>query len=306
MRADRLVSLLMLLQHRGKLTAAQIAAELEVSERTVLRDIEALSTSGVPVYAERGRAGGFRLLPGFRTDLTGLTLDEARAVLAAAPGQIASPAFSSAMRKVAAALPDSYRSEAAHAAQRILIDPDGFLREADVSEHLAALQEAVFTGCRLNIDYSAARGRHGLRTVDPVGLVHAAGVWYLLALRSGQERVYRASRIRSAEVLQEPAQRPDDVDLTDSWQRHRAEFRATLTKVTVRAKVEAWAAARLRAVADVVEEHTDEHGIVSITVRFGHLTHAEHVLWGVRADVQEPVELRDTLRTAARSLANGY
>lgn len=126
MRADRLLSIVMLLQHRGRLTADDIAAELEVSRRTVLRDIEALSTSGVPVYTDRGRGGGISLIPGYRTDLTGLTLVEAKALLASSPGQVASPAFASAMRKVAAALPESHRAEATQAAQRILVRPDGF------------------------------------------------------------------------------------------------------------------------------------------------------------------------------------
>jgi len=123
MRADRLLAILMLLQHRGRLTAAEIAAEVEVSLRTVLRDVEALSASGVPVYTDRGRGGGIRLIPGYRTDLTGLTLDEAKALLSSGSGRVASPAFASAMRKVAAALPGPHRVEATRAAQRILVAP---------------------------------------------------------------------------------------------------------------------------------------------------------------------------------------
>lgn len=303
MRADRLLSLLMLLQHRGLLSAAQIAEELEVSERTVLRDVEALSASGVPVYAERGRRGGFRLLPGFRTDLTALTLEEAQAVLAGGPGQIASPAFVSAMRKVAAALPETHREAASRAATRILVRPEGFVHDEPEPDHLAALSEAVFAGRRLTIDYRPPGRAVRLRTIDPVGLVHAAGHWYLMALRDGEERCYRVSRITDLTVLDEPARRPDTVDLPALWRRQRNSFRAGFEPVTVTIAVEAddvdrWSAAAAR----LVGQRPRPDGRVDLDLRFGDRTQAERMLWLGHAHVVSPPELRDALRAAARAM----
>lgn len=225
MRADRLLSLVLLLRHRGRATAAVLARELEVSERTVLRDVEALSAAGIPVYAERGRHGGFALLPGFTTDLTGLTPAEAVALLGSGatstPGALGlGTEFASAMRKIVAALPDAAREQATDAAGRVLVRRGGWLRDTDdgaTTDVLTAVQRAVFGGVRLRIRYRAGTrpgaepGPAAERVVDPVGLVQAAGRWYLLALRDGEDRTYRVSRIEEAEPLAEPAHRPEGV-----------------------------------------------------------------------------------------------
>jgi predicted DNA-binding transcriptional regulator YafY len=183
-RADRLVSLVLLLRRHGRLSAAALARELEVSTRTVLRDIEALSAAGVPVYAERGRNGGFALLPGFRTELTGLNHDEALALLVAGSRRGAQAfglgsALASAMRKVVDALPESYRATAAGAARRLLIDPEtDLLSRRLVAEEVpdavvAEIRRAVFAGHKLRIHYAAADRRSQWRTVDPIGLAGA-------------------------------------------------------------------------------------------------------------------------------------
>lgn len=239
MRADRLLSLLMLLRHRGTMTAAQIAEELEVSTRTVLRDVEALSTAGIPVYTDRGRGGGISLLPGYRTDLTGLTLDEAKALLAGAP---LSPAFASAMRKVAAALPEPHRREAAAAAQRIHVRPDGFARAPEPDPHLGELQRAVIDGLRVRAVYRPRGGAATERTLDPVGLVHAGQAWYLMALRDGARRTYRTSRFSSVTVLAEPARRAADVDLAAEFEESRASFRTghEAVRIDLRADEYGW------------------------------------------------------------------
>src|SRR5687767_10854570 len=189
MRADRLVSLVLLLRQHGRLSAATLARELEVSTRTVLRDIEALSTAGVPVYAERGRHGGFALLPGFQTELTGLNHDEALALLVAGSRRGAQvfglgSALASAMLKVVEELPD---------------------------EVVAEVRRAVFAGHRLRIRYEALDRAPEWRTVDPIGLVTVREQGYLLAKRAGEDRTYRLSRILAAEELDEPAERPDRV-----------------------------------------------------------------------------------------------
>lgn len=245
MRADRLVSLVLLLRQHGRLSAATLARELEVSTRTVLRDIEALSAAGVPVYAERGRHGGFALLPGFRTELTGLNHDEALALLVAGSRRGAQAfglgsALASAMLKVIDALPDSYRDTAAGAAERLLIDPEtDLLSRRLVSEDApgaiaAEVLRAVLAGHKLRLHYAAADQAPRWRTVDPIGLVTVRERSYLLATRSGADRTYRLSRILEAEALPEPAQRPDRVDLDQAWQERSTRFRAGGDQVTVR------------------------------------------------------------------------
>lgn len=240
MRADRLIAVLMLLKSRQRITAGELAVELEVSERTVLRDIEALSSSGVPVYAERGRNGGFSLLPGYRTDLTGLTLDEAISLLAGS-GRLDSAAYAAAMRKLTAAIPATHRARVTDAAQRILVRPEGFVRPAPTVAALPTVQRAVLDGQRLRVTYRSGqdRDKHAdasrHRILDPIGLIVAGEVWYLVALRDGLERIYRLSRMSAVELLDEPARRPADVDLEEIWQRHREQFRAgfAIVEVTV-------------------------------------------------------------------------
>jgi predicted DNA-binding transcriptional regulator YafY len=233
MRADRLVSLVLLLRQRGRLTADVLARELDVSTRTVLRDIEALSTAGVPVYAERGRHGGFALLPGFRTELTGLNHDEALALLATGPGLGLGPALASARRKVVDALPESHRATASDAARRVLVEPETDLlsRRASVEEvpgpAMAEIRRAVLSGHRLRIHYAAADQAPRWRTVDPIGLVSVRDRGYLLATRAGADRTYRLSRVLAAEGLPEPAQRPSHVDLDRVWRDRCAQFLAS-------------------------------------------------------------------------------
>ncbi|HYH11174.1 MAG TPA: WYL domain-containing protein, partial [Thermomicrobiales bacterium] len=236
MRADRLVSIVLLLRQRGRLTAATLARELEVSTRTVLRDIEALSAAGVPVYAERGRHGGFALLPGFRTELTGLNHDEALALLAAGSArgeQIfgLGSALASALRKVVDALPESHQATASDAAQRFLVDPEtDLLSRRQLTEEvpdtvMIEIRRAVLAGHKLRIHYAATDQRPQWRTVDPIGLVTVRGRSYLLATRSGADRTYRLSRVLAAEELPESAERPDRVDLDRLWRERSRQFR---------------------------------------------------------------------------------
>jgi predicted DNA-binding transcriptional regulator YafY len=229
-RADRLLSLVLLLRRGGRMTAAELARELEVSPRTVLRDVEALSSAGIPVYAERGREGGFALLPGFTTDLTGLTHEEALALLTAqsraTPDALGlGPAFAAAVRKVVAAMPEAARRTATDAADRVLVRQEWHgAREPEV--HLAAVRRAVFAGRRLRLRYAARDEPARWRTVDPVGLVEAGGHWYLLATREGVDRTYRLSRVEQVQELDEPAHRAPGTDLEEAWQQRRARFRA--------------------------------------------------------------------------------
>ncbi|MFI2506703.1 helix-turn-helix transcriptional regulator [Streptomyces sp. NPDC018972] len=319
MRADRLVSLVLLLRQRGRMTADALARELEVSTRTVLRDIEALSAAGVPVYAERGRHGGFALLPGFRTELTGLNHDEALALLTAGSGRGEQvfglgSALASAMRKVVDALPESHRATASDAARRILVEPEtDLLPRRPVTEGVSGttmteIRRAVLTGHKLRIHYAATDQAPRWRTVDPIGLVTVRDRGYLLATRSGADRTYRLSRISAAEELPEPAQRPNAVDLNRVWRERCARFLSSdhitvLTRVTPERREDL-----LSTVVAVRAAEPDADGWLRLEVTFQDLRHAEWALWqlGTDAEALAPESLRTSLRDRAAAMATRY
>ncbi|MET9572246.1 WYL domain-containing protein [Streptomyces virginiae] len=322
MRADRLVSLVLLLRQHGRMSATTLAEELEVSTRTVLRDIDALSAAGVPVYAERGRHGGFTLLPGFRTELTGLNHDEALALLVAGSRRGAQAfglgsALASAMRKVVDALPESQRAAAAGAARRLLIDPEtDALARRLVTEELpdavvAEIRRAVFDGHRLRIHYAAAGQAPEWRTVDPVGLVTVRGQGYLLATRAGADRTYRLSRVLAAQELAEPARRPERVDLDLAWQERSRRFRAGADQVAVLVRVDAARREELVGSAVAVlagEADADADGRLRLELGFQDRRHAEWALWQLApsAEVLAPQWLRDILHARATAIAARY
>jgi len=318
-RADRLVSLVLLLRQRGRLTATELADELEVSTRTVLRDIEALSSAGVPVYAERGRHGGFALLPGFRTELTGLNHEEALALLVAGSRRGTQAfglgsALASAMLKVVDALPDTYRDTAAEVAERLLIDPETDLLSrrlvddevpGDIS---AEVRRAVFAGHKLRIHYAAVDRAPTWRTVDPIGIVIVRDQAYLLATRSGADRTYRLSRVLAAQELPEPAQRPDRVDLDRAWQERSTRFRTGGDQIAVLVRVHPARREELvRTALAVRSEEPDGDGL-RLEVTFQDSRHAEWALWqlGTDAEALAPLSLRASLRARATAIAARY
>ncbi|MDI5964630.1 helix-turn-helix transcriptional regulator [Streptantibioticus silvisoli] len=245
MKADRLLSILLLLQTRGKVSATELADRLEVSVRTVYRDVEALSAAGVPVWAERGRTGGVRLMPGYRTDVTGMTADEARAlfVLAADGAHEAlglGTAIASALRKLLAALPAGHRPAAEAVGERVLVDPVRWMRGggAGPAVELGVLQGAVFGDRRLRLAYRrSGEARASTRVVDPYGLVSKAGVWYLVADLDGEARLFRVDRMREAEVMAEPVLRRPGVTLADVWAALRAGVERPPSEVPARCRV---------------------------------------------------------------------
>lgn len=320
MRADRLVSLVLLLRQRGRLTADTLARELEVSTRTVLRDIEALSAAGVPVYAERGRHGGFALSPGFRTELTGLNHDEALALLTAGSGRGEQvfglgSALASAMRKVVDALPESHRATASDAAQRFLVEPEtDLLARRSITDEVPGttmieVRRAVLAGHKLRIHYAATGQAPQWRTVDPIGLVTVRDRSYLLATRAGADRTYRLSRVLAAEELPETAQRPDRVDLDRIWRERSAQFLSGGDHLTVRVRVNPARREELLDTALAIraaDPGTD--GWLRLDVTFQDLRHAEWALWQLSTDAEAltPQSLRTSLRDRAAAIATRY
>lgn len=235
MRADRLVAVLLLLQSRGRVTAAQVAQELEVSLATARRDLEALSTAGVPVYPQAGRGGGWSLVGGARTDLSGLTGDEARALFLTAGPASVSPAARSALRKLVRALPGPFRADAEAAASAVVLDP---ARWGEVDrrrpETVERLQAFVVGRERVRVDY-AGRGGAGARVVDPLGLIDKDETWYLVGQTDRGRRTFRVDRITGLSGTGERFERPAGFDLAREWQRvvDEVEARRSLTTATV-------------------------------------------------------------------------
>lgn len=226
MLASRLLSTLMLLQSRGRMSAPDLARELEVSIRTVYRDIDQLSAAGIPVTADRGRTGGFQLLNGFRTQLTGLTEAEAEALmLAGLPGPAAelglADRMASARLKLMAALPQGMHPE--RVAARFHLDVTGWFRATEPVELLPIIARAVWSERWLKVRYRQGQDSHEVK-IGPLGLVLKAGVWYVVALRGSLLRTYRASQILAVEPLEDGFTRPADFDLAAHWARSSREY----------------------------------------------------------------------------------
>ncbi|MEU9453569.1 YafY family protein [Streptomyces sp. NPDC048277] len=240
MRADRLVAALLFLQARGRVTAAELAAELEVSERTARRDLEALTASGVPVYAQRGRGGGWRLVGGARTDLTGLTSPEIQALFLAAGSSAASPELRSALRKLLRAIPEPLRPHAEAASRARMVDDLDWSRTAVMTggTHHRALERAVLDGVRVRLGYARPGRTPSDRTVDPLGLVLKAGHWYLVAGTDHGLRSFRLGRVTSVEATGEPVRRPADFDLAAAWRTLVTQLEDRLFAATVQAWAE--------------------------------------------------------------------
>jgi predicted DNA-binding transcriptional regulator YafY len=316
-KSDRLLSILLLLQTRGRVPARELAERLEVSVRTIYRDVEALSASGVPVYAERGRHGGIELLAGFRTDVTGLTAGESRALfILAARGAHAAlgldAALGSALRKVMAALPKPYRPAAEVTSRRILVDATRWKGGPQGAVDLEALQDAVFADRRLRLRYRHSGDTEPRTyTVDPYGLVSKAGVWYLVADRRGGPRLFRADRVRSARLTDEPVRRRPGIELADVWEvlRRQVEERPGGIDVTVRVRRDRFDLfLRLHGGA-LTEPPEDDRVSPWVTARlaYGLVGEARPLLaFGDRLEVLSPPEVREELARVAASVTGLY
>ncbi len=320
MRADRLLSIMLLLQARGRMPARELSRRLEVSERTIYRDLDALGAAGIPVYVERGRHGGCALVEGYSTDLTGLTAPEARTLFAArAAGYLADlglgDAGDAALLKLLAALPDASRRDAERSLARIHLDPDVWFHAPEPAPYLAVAHEAVWQERRLRLTYRRSNGATTAGVVEPLGLVVKARVWYLVAADAGNMRVFRITRIQGATLLDERFARPDHFDLPSYWASWRAAFERSIPAYAVVVRVAPAAMPRLQdLLGEEVAIHMgraappDARGWHAIPVTFERIDDARRALLGCGASVEalEPEELRASLAEAAAELATLY
>ena len=320
MRADRLISLLMLLQSRGKLPAYHLAKELEVSERTIYRDIEALSMAGVPVYAERGPGGGCTLLESYRSNLTGLTAAEVQALfMLSIPAPLAqlgvSQELKAALLKLSAALPAAHRLEEERARQRIYLDSTWWFQAEETVPCLPAIQQALWQNRQVKISFRLQFGAEVERVVSPLGLVAKTNVWYMVAGWNGGQRVYRVASITQAQVLDDEATRPPDFDLAAFWkdwaegyegQRSSFQVTARLAPELVRELPRYFGDGTLAAMAKAGAP--DEHGWVTLTLPFEHFYAARDKILslGAAIEVIEPEALRLSVIDFAEQIVNFY
>jgi predicted DNA-binding transcriptional regulator YafY len=315
MKADRLVATLLLLQARRKITAAELAAELEISERTARRDLEALSAAGIPVYSQAGRTGGWALLGGARTDLSGLTADEARAMfMVAGPAAAATPELKAALRKLVRALPEPFRESAQAAASSIVIEPGGWGHNGQAlrPKHLDALQAALTSGVQARIGYSDRKGKSSVRLVHPLGLVVKGNVWYFVADTDNGQRTFRVGRVNSVELTTEAAVRPAGFDLAEAWAKIAANIEEMRSPHHIDAIVDADLVTVLRWMFDrqltVIADPGEE--TARVTVRLGgpsvERIAAQIAGFGSRVTVTGPPAARDYLGRIGRELADSY
>jgi predicted DNA-binding transcriptional regulator YafY len=316
MRADRLLSILLLLQVHRRITAGELAKRLEVSERTIHRDMDALSTAGIPVTAERGAGGGWALLEDYRTDLTGLTEAEVQTLFLTQPSRLLADlglrqASEAALIKLLAALPSMQRRDAEFIRQRIHVDAPGWRSFEEAVPFLPTLQEAIWQERKLQLTYQRSDDTTVERLVDPLGLVAKGSVWYLVVAIEGEFRTYRVSRIRDACLTAQPCTRPAGFDLPAYWEQSSAQFKANLPRypAIVRAapdlvpKIRSWRYAQIEHA-----EPPDAEGWIQLSVRFEIIEEAcEYVLsCGPQVEVVEPPELREKVIGLARGVLAMY
>lgn len=309
MRADRLLSILLLLQAHGRMSAGALADRLEVSRRTVYRDLDALSGSGVPVVTDRGPNGGAYLLGGYRTDLTGLTEAELETLLTfGGQGPAAElglgPELAQASRKLAVA---AGHDRGGRLRDRVLIDGERWWRSSAAPPHLARVQDALWSDRRLRLTYRRSVDRVVERTVEPYGLVCKAGTWYLLAGVGFQPRVYRVSRIEDAQLLDETFSRPPGFDLRATWAERVTSFRASgQERVSVTVRVDPSVSATFSRVVAEGTVYRPEDGVAVLEVPACDVAVGLLAGFGNAVEVLEPKELRDRMAEIGRELAGLY
>ena len=320
MRASRLLSILLLLQTRGRMTAQALAAEFEVSVRTIYRDIDALSAAEVPVYADRGPNGGFELLDGYRTKLTGLSPGEAATLfLAGLPGPAAelglAELLTTAQLKLTAALPEGARTAASRVAARFHLDPVGWFRSAEDARLLPLIAQAVWNETAVTLRYRRYAGPV-TRRVQPLGLVLKGGVWYLVARVAEETRTYRVSNIVELSVTDERFTRPPDFDLAGFWTKASRAYEVSLYRGTARLRISPHGMTLIRqlgsplaqSVAEAPTTAPDGDGWVTATVPIEGTDWAARDLirFGAEVEVLAPAELGRRIAEMAAGLTRLY
>jgi predicted DNA-binding transcriptional regulator YafY len=315
-----MLSILTTLQAKGRATAPELAEACEVSVRTIYRDIDALAASGVPVYADRGADGGYRLLDGYRVRLNGLSQSEAGALfLAGLPGPAAALGLDAAMiagqNKLMAALPANLREDAGRMQERFHLDAPGWFSEADEPEHLRAIAGAVLRGTFIEIRYQSWRGQKR-RRVAPLGLVLKGGGWYLAGQVDGSVRTYRIARVLDCTPLDAPFPRPPDFDLAAYWQSATLRMEAELHPNVVTVRLSPLGVKLLNALSqpyvrtrtqldDVADADGWRVARIPVGTTSWHAA-AELLRLGPEAEVLEPAELRETITEMVRAMAGRY
>ncbi|TDD45142.1 YafY family transcriptional regulator [Nonomuraea terrae] len=322
MRASRLVSILLLLQTRGRMTAQDLAERLEVSVRTIYRDVESLHTAGIPLYGDAGPKGGYQLLDGYRTRLTGLTTEEAESLfLAGLPGPAAElglgAVVTAAQLKLMAALPVELRDRASRIRERFHLDAPTWYRDQDPLTFLPAVADAVWNERRIQVRYRRWKAPQEVeRRLEPYGLVVKAGQWYVVARTDGDVRTYRVSQILGLHRLPERFVRPDGFDLAEYWRGYLVEFEARLRWGEAVVRLSPRGLERLPdlmtpgvvTAARASAQPPDEDGWTRVTVPIESIEHAtgEFLRLGTDAEVLSPAALRDRLAETAYELADRY
>jgi predicted DNA-binding transcriptional regulator YafY len=307
LKSERLLSALLLLQAHGRLSGRELAERLEVSARTVHRDMEALSASGVPVFALRGAQGGWQLDEGWRTQVPGLDEVELRALLMAQPRVIGdsrlAAAAERALGKLMAAMPGGMREQAVSIRQRLHVDTTGWRGTTENLVLLPVVQEAVSRDRKLRITYHKPGGEPSVRVVDPLGLVAKGAAWYLVALTSAGLRTFRVSRIEAAKVLEKACERPANFDLGEHWRASTERFREGWQKIEVTLRLDTKTAAGMKRWM-AMEEIESGDGWEKVRMKFDHPGEAAFVVLGMGAgaEVLEPESLREKVREEIRGM----
>ncbi|MFT7599287.1 MAG: putative DNA-binding transcriptional regulator YafY [Acidimicrobiales bacterium] len=314
MRADRLVATLLFLQAKGRATAAEVAAELEVSQRTARRDLEALAVAGVPVYSTAGKGGGWSLIGGARTDLTGLSATEARALMmvtGAAPST--TPALKAAVRKLVQALPETFRADAEAAVESTLVDPSRWGRTVttDVEPpHLDALQRAVVEGKQVTLGYQTPNKAPSVRRVHPLGIVMKAQVWYLVCGTAQGDRTFRISRVTSVETSDDPVEKRQDFNLEDTWKELNANFasfgRTSVAVALAHPDIMKPLEGMLGHKIQVGAEQPDGRFIVNISGISDFMLAVDLAAFGGKVEVLSPPGVRSDLAVIGKELVDLY
>ncbi|WP_368654127.1 helix-turn-helix transcriptional regulator [Ornithinibacillus sp. 4-3] len=317
MRADRLMSIMILLQNRGKMTAKELANELEVSDRTILRDMDALTNAGIPIVSQRGKEGGWNLLDNFRSKLSGLNIDDMKSLFLFPSEELLEDLglnnqLLDTRQKLLAAIPDTYRGEAQAIWERIHIDSGTWRQSKEKKDALHIVQQAVWNNKKLRIHYEQADGEQKERLIEPLGLVAKGNKWYLVAVRNGELRNYRVSRIHKAKVEKETFNRPVHFNLAKYWEQSKERFVQNLPKYDVQVEIHPKIIKRITFTGKFVQviqtENLNGDKWIPATLRFNDKQEAIEFILGFANKIKiiSPEDLPDKVVLLAMSVIDFY